>query len=177
MRSWETDPEVRAVKMRGEACKPFETELDIEGLVLLAGKMELKEAGLRDYVRGKEDPLYDVLCPENLRQLWELQRLLPTLFTREFARRGRSSYEVKHICEDFVPNSYISNSSTILMMTYLNIPWTYVKGDPINANVRAQMADGFVLMNRLAKYTQYIREHKNPWENKPKANDPGTSSA
>lgn len=169
MSSWEADPEVRAVKNRVKT-----TELDIEGLVLLAGKMDLKESGLRNFVKGKEDPLYDVRCPENLRQLWELRQLLPVLFTGEFARRGQSSYGVKHICEDFIPHRYISNASTILMLTYLDIPWTYIKGDPLNANVRAQMAEGYELMRRMAEYCRFVREHKNPWDTK--TNDPGSST-
>lgn len=158
------DAEANAITDRGRLVflSPFDSELDVSGLRILAAKMELKECGLKNHRMSHEDKPYK-FSDQDLRELWELQRLLPTLFDRRYARRGTSSYGLKHICEKFIPHRYISNASTILMCTYLGILWTAYKDDGINANIRYTMKNDDQLVKSMQEYCYQIRKQTNPW--------------
>lgn len=136
-------------------------ELDISGLIVEAKKLGLVEEGMPCKLR-KDSPAYDVLCPGNLRELWEVRQLLPRLYDKDaFARRGRNSYGLKHELEDF--SSYISNASTILMASYLGYILTPYQEDSMNINIRAKRFEEDQLVKNMAEYCRVMRRHKNPY--------------
>jgi len=82
-------------------------------------------------------PAYDVNNIQNQREITECLELIPLLFSKDFARRGCSSYKIKHYLEDFSGYNYISNASTILAFRYLNYAMTKYDDDDLNMNIRA----------------------------------------
>lgn len=123
-------------------------ESTIQTLERIVRDLDLTEMGLRvnrvystktNKYESDTMETYDVRSLGNQRELLEAMEFIPMFFSKDFSRRGMSSYEVKHFLEGFSGYNYISNASTILAFKYLGYPMTkYDDNNERNMNVRAK---------------------------------------